>query len=1012
MPDEKWQKIREVFDSALRLKPEDRLEFARQACIGDADVFSEVESLLVSLNSSESFLETPAVASVASAIAGNTKRFKPDQFLGHYKIISELGSGGMGEVYLARDQKLDRLVAVKILNEHFSREESSLLRFVREAKAASALNHPNILVIHEIGEADGAHYIVSEYVEGETLRTVCSLETLPLSEILDIAGQIAGALTTAHKAHLIHRDIKPENIMLRPDGYVKILDFGLAKLIEQKKRSVSGLEEQTVRQNQTARGVVMGTVNYMSPEQAKGEETDERTDIFSFGVVLYEMIAGRTPFAAGSTSETFANLINTEPPPLSRFTVNLPDELDRIVSKALCKNKNDRYQSMRGLLSDLKSLRDNLALDERLKKSLRSDYQEIAITLPAASDGFQKLHSHVGFEDDTESPHGTSLTNDHKGPERETKLVGNAPSRFSRPLAFRLIAAFGILAVMSIAGIVGFNLWKAKSQGPAPAITQRRLTVEGGVTRAAISDDGRYSAVAQNAALILFDHENGGQITLVPASKDVRIMTIAFRPDGTGLYFGTRQISTTLITIYSIGLSGGEPKKILDDVYGSLSFSPDSKKFAFMRRYPELNEYALLTADADGSNIMKMASSRMPNRFEGSPTWSPDGRTIACSAVSVDGGFHFTIAKIDAATGSVEFVPGQRWTGINSLSWLADSQRLVLAGLDEKSVNAQIWQLDTKTGAAGRVTDDAFVYESISGTPDGRSIVAVKTRHTSHLWMLGDEQVQITAGFDSRDGVRGLAWAKDGYILYHSQASGHDAIWRMQIDGSRPTEITSDAGGGFAVSPDGRFLVYQGKQSADHLGLQRLNLADRSEIALTRDVTASRPAFFPDGKRVAFILYENKLSLSEISIDGTQRSPIRADFGGVSSPSVSPSGKFIAFAYSKTQTGNVQSGIGIIDNVNRQVVSSHPVKIAIGNLYEETRIQWSNDESEVYFIQLDNTVSNLMKLRIADGTVSKVTDFAEGRIFNFAVEPGGNRILLARGFVERDVSLINIDPVL
>ena len=244
------------------------------------------------------------------------------------------------------------------------------------------MNHPNILVIHEIGESETSNYIVSEFIEGETLREVIQKSPMKLSEILDISTQITNALVAAHAAKIVHRDIKPENIIVRPDGFVKILDFGLAKLVEQK---AVGFEASTVKQNETAKGVILGTVNYMSPEQAKGEKIDEKTDIFSFGVLLYEMIAGRTPFAGGSISETFANLINSEPQPLSRFSENVPDELQRIVAKTLRKNKDERYQTMKDLLTDLKNLRENLAFNEKLERSHPPNVENATAFLQAAT---------------------------------------------------------------------------------------------------------------------------------------------------------------------------------------------------------------------------------------------------------------------------------------------------------------------------------------------------------------------------------------------------------------------------------------------------------------------------------------------------------------------------------------------------------------------------------------------------------------------------------------------------
>ncbi|MEP6636268.1 MAG: serine/threonine-protein kinase, partial [Acidobacteriota bacterium] len=372
MVHENWQKLREVFDAALRQEPEERQNYINEACGEDKGLLTEVESLLCSLGKSDEFLETPAVAHVADIIESDTKALETGTRFGHYEVIQQIGIGGMGEVYLAKDQKLDRRVAIKILNERFSRDEASLKRFVREAKAASALNHPNILVIHEIGESKDAHYIVSEFIEGITLREVLTQSQISVREVLDVSIQIASALSAAHGAHLVHRDIKPENVMVRPDGYVKVLDFGLAKLVEQNK-SVLGLEESGARQGQTAKGVILGTVNYMSPEQAKGEELDERTDIFSLGAVIYEMVAEKTPFAGESMSDTFANLINAEPQSLSSSASNVPDGLQRIISKTLRKNKDERYQTMRDLLADLKDLRENLTWEEKLERSHSPD---------------------------------------------------------------------------------------------------------------------------------------------------------------------------------------------------------------------------------------------------------------------------------------------------------------------------------------------------------------------------------------------------------------------------------------------------------------------------------------------------------------------------------------------------------------------------------------------------------------------------------------------------------------
>jgi serine/threonine-protein kinase len=384
MVDDNWIKVREVFDSALRRKPAERQKYVVKACDGDKSLLSEVQSLLDSLDSAESFLETPAVAKVAEEIGNNGRKLEKGASLGHYEIIKPIGTGGMGEVYLAMDLKLDRQAAIKILNEKFEQDQSNLNRFVKEAKSASALNHPNIVIIHEIGESDNAHYLVSEFIKGETLREVLREKSLKLAEVLDYSIQIATALSAAHDVRLIHRDIKPENVMIRPDGLVKVLDFGLAKLVERKNKSILGLDNSTVQESQTGKGIILGTVNYMSPEQAKGERVDERTDIFSLGGVIYEMLAGKTPFQGDSVSETFANLINQEPQPLSQFATNVPDELQRIVTKMLRKNADERYQTMKDVLADLKEFRENLSLEMKLEHSVSPNGQATAF-LPAVT---------------------------------------------------------------------------------------------------------------------------------------------------------------------------------------------------------------------------------------------------------------------------------------------------------------------------------------------------------------------------------------------------------------------------------------------------------------------------------------------------------------------------------------------------------------------------------------------------------------------------------------------------
>ena len=371
MTPEHWQKIDNLFHAVLERPSHNRAEFLKQACEGDESLRQEVESLIESHEQSDGFIEKSAGDVAAELFTNAQEQLSPGQLIGHYTISALLGAGGMGEVYLAQDQKLGRQVALKLLPLEFTTHPDRVRRFELEARAASALNHPNIVTIYEIGQSESSHFIANEFIDGQTLRRhmaeVAGDVRMDIGHVLEIAIQIASALAAAHSAGIVHRDIKPENIMLRRDGFVKVLDFGLAKPVAEEEKFL-GSEEGSARENQTAQGLIMGTVNYMSPEQAKGEEVDERTDIFSLGAVLYEMIAGRPPFRAGSASETLANLRHKEPVQLDQFAANVPDELQAIVSKVLCRDREERYQTMTELLADLRTLKENLAFGEKLER--------------------------------------------------------------------------------------------------------------------------------------------------------------------------------------------------------------------------------------------------------------------------------------------------------------------------------------------------------------------------------------------------------------------------------------------------------------------------------------------------------------------------------------------------------------------------------------------------------------------------------------------------------------------
>jgi serine/threonine protein kinase/lipopolysaccharide biosynthesis regulator YciM len=428
MKPEHWQQLDQVLEAALERSPDKRAAFLAEACAGDESLRQKVESLLRSEEAAEGFIETPAAPLAFGVLADKQAHSLIGQQLGQYKILSPLGAGGMGEVYLAQDARLGRKVALKLLPAQFTFDADRVRRFEREGRAASALNHPNIVTIHDFGEANGTYYIATELIEGQTLRRRLAGGPMNLREAIEVAQQAAEALATAHAAGIIHRDIKPENIMLRTDGYVKVLDFGLAKLTEHRAGFV-GSEAATQAKDSTEAGMMIGTVQYMSPEQARGQKVDARSDIFSLGVVLYEMLAGQSPFAGTTTADVIAAILDKEPAPLSPQS---PPELQQIVGKALRKDREARYQTVKDFLTDLKDLKERLTFEAKLER--------------------------------TEPPEAANATQIHRAATGEMKKqTAETSNSFARIISRKSVAALGLTALLVAALVVVYYSLRAKS---------------------------------------------------------------------------------------------------------------------------------------------------------------------------------------------------------------------------------------------------------------------------------------------------------------------------------------------------------------------------------------------------------------------------------------------------------------------------------------------------------------------------------------------------------------------
>ena len=794
MDTEREQHITSIFHAAIEREADERAAFLNEACAGDASLRREVEALVAAHNSAGSFIASPAYERGAELLAGERDGSLAGQSFGQYRLLSLLGAGGMGEVYLAEDTRLDRRVALKVLPSHLTTDQTQVGRFQQEARAASALNHPNIVTIYEINEAAGTHYIATEYIEGMTLRSRLARGETTISEALDIAIQIASALNAAHSAGVVHRDIKPENIMLRPDGYVKVLDFGIAKLTE-RQRPAPDDEAPTRALVQTGKGVVMGTAHYMSPEQTRGVQVDARTDIWSLGVVLYEMLAGSAPFAGESVSDCIASILKTEPVPLTAITPAIPAQLEWIVQKALRKDRDERYQTAKELLSDLRAVKQEAEALAQLERSVSPEMSARvgAVATSGAQAPAIPTAEALNAPAAGETPRTTSSA--------EYITTGIKRHRTGAAL---VLAAF----VLVIAG-ASFMLYKYlnREQALAPAfqnVTISRLTTSGIADDASISSDGKYVAFVERdtdgkESLWVKQIGTGNTLQIVAPTK-VSLSGTTFSPDGNFVYYRMNDRTSEITSLYQVASIGGTPKKMLEDIDSPVAISPDGKRAAFVREERGF-KFDLTVANLDGTGERVLAS-RVDNDWfsQSGPAWSPDGTTIACGAGTAAGGDNgFSLLGVDVETGAVKELSPKRWLNIFRAAWLADGKTILLVATDENDpLQAQIWQVFYPGGEAHRITNDlqAKGKTSLGVTADGLTIVTTANQRNSQIWTVpagGDVRAakQLTTGA-GQDGFKGLAWTSDGRIVFSSSDGGQSDLWIMNADGSNRQRIISD----------------------------------------------------------------------------------------------------------------------------------------------------------------------------------------------------------------------------
>jgi len=924
--------------------------------------------------------------------------FSPGATLSHYRIISKIGAGGMGQVYRAQDTELDRPVALKFLYPELAAHQNRLNRFILEAKAASALNHPNILTVYEIGRAEGLTFIATEFVEGVTLRHYLRRET-KLIEILDIAIQIASALVAAHAAGIVHRDIKPDNIMVRKDGIVKLLDFGLAKLTERGELS-SGPEETTVALANTEPGTMLGTVTYMSPEQAAGREVDARSDIWSLGVVLYEMVARRAPFDGASKSHIIVAITDHEPQPVTQLVPDVPEPLEYIIAEALTKDREERCQTSKEMLGKLRRLKQRLESGASISDFSRSLGPHSSIATPTSS------FSRVSKETTLREPARTRA-----GAASNTQTISSQIRR-SKKLSIAALV-LGLFVVSAI----GFGVYKlfspSKEIGPAKLTA---LTTGGKINgedingQVSISPDGKYVVCAANdskqqASLWIRQISTSSLVRIIPPENGGYLGT-TFSPDGEMIYYIAGLEKNKFVpTLYRIPVLGGTPAKILDRVYSPVGFSRDGTQFAFVRR--NQNDMSLMVANTDGSGEPRtIAVAKQPNGFSTSgPSWSPDGKLIAAGMFNGTGPGYSTVVKVPIEGGNPVAMGSEKWASVGRVLWLADGSGLIITAQPEfSSIGTQVWLLPYPNGPARRITNDLNGYgeNSVGLTADSGTIATIQQVNVSGIWITAPNEDESRARQILKTNLPAtVAWTPEGKVVYASRTGENWDIWMSNADGSDAKQLTTDA---FidhepTVSADGRYVVFQSNRSGGR-NIWRVDVDGNNLKQLTDgNYVDANPVCSADGSSVIFVSQRSGTpAIWKVGIDGG--APVQLTNRPSQLPSLSPDGKLIAYFYADEQANN-QPKLLIMP-----FEGGEPVKtINLPQSVQPLAFAWLPDGRSVAYIDNSPGIFNIWSMPLDGAAPKQLTNFKSDFVNSFSISRDG-KIAAYRVSATRDIVLI------
>lgn len=1010
MTREEYQKVKEVFQSVMEIADEGRSAFLDEVCGNDGNVRREVERLLNTFDSE--FMEGTAVQNVADLLADEESLISGEK-IGHYSIVNRLGKGGMGEVFLAHDHSLGRDVAIKVLLPEFTTDSEHVNRFKLEAKAASALNHPNIITIHEIGEDHDRLFIAAEHIVGETLRSLISRGGLTLASSIRIAEQVASALTAAHKAGIIHRDIKPENIIVREDGFVKVLDFGLAK--------PTNIDGDAAKKDlvETRKGVVMGSIGYLSPEQARGLRVDARTDLWSVGVIFYEMLTGTPPFQGNTKTDILANIIHKDPVPVSETIPDAPTELYRIVKKSLRKEADERYQNALDLSLDLKNLRHEMEIEHELELSvsperlheIRSRSNDSGRTvgwIKKSTDELQATDQHVPIDTQTS---GKTI-----GPKGRFKTA--------------IFAALGIL-VLGGSGFIGYNYLRPgkliRTAFSMPKV--EKIPITGDISSVAISPDGKYLAyslgvIGSDGSLILRQLETGSEKEIL-AVKDLQIGLHSFSADGNYFYFYQAEKGGSTRTLRRVAVLGGEIRELPFNERMYPSFSPDGKKVVMVRRTQNNEPNQIVVSDADGNNEEVVYSSN--ENYVLYPKFSPDGGKIlvAYSDKNTEFGREAKLGWLPAAGGEVTRIGETAWdflvpppTGLVAYyEWLRDGSGIIISNRLLPEGQAQVFLVSFPNGDVTKITNDTSSNENLSATSDSKTIVTIKRTHTSGVWEFDlptTNGKQITVSSNQNIFRGGIVFTDDKKLLFvRADGKGNIDLWQMNADGSDEKVLVSQKGRIEPfISAEGKHIyfttnAYSISRTFPLKAIWRID-ADGSnlkQLTTPIGVTHLMIGVYPEDDSLLFrewVTDNRECKVQKLDLASGQITPI-IDYNNLwlQRIQLSPDGKQILYGATERE-----SNYGITYRlVDLDGTKSGKLRLTLPKEAWLWEYRFAPDGKSIYYFDYRNR-PDIWRFDLATQRSTKITNFDHDMIFSFTVSRDGKKLYFVRGNSTDEVVLI------